>query len=337
MVTPIEISVVVPVYRSEAMLPELVERLSRTLDGLQRTYELIFVDDGSPDGSWAVLERLQAQSVDHVVIVQLMRNFGQQNALMCGFRMCRGRYIVTLDDDLQNPPEEIPKLINVLEARQADVVYGRYIAKQHSVWRNLASAISHSFFEWVFGVKVYASSFRAIRREIIEAVLAYNLNFTMVDGLLAWHTDRIVDEAVEHHPRGNGRSGYSVGRLLVHAINLFTNFSLVPLQLVTLVGFVASMAGIGTAIYFLMQHFFGLIAVPGFASTLIAILVLGGVQLMAIGILGEYLGRVHLNVNRKPQYTVRHVKDQVVLLHTDERSVQRDRDPPAPRIATGKS
>lgn len=302
-----DLSVVVPVYRSAAMLPELVQRLRTTLDALGRPYELILVEDNSPDQSWQVLTEIQATSSVPMVIIQLMRNFGQQNALMCGFRQARGRIVVTLDDDLQNPPEEIPTLVSALEDGNADVAYGRYQQKQHVGWRNIASRLSHAFFERIFQVKAYASSFRAVRREVIEAICEYELNFTMVDGLLCWHTQRIVDVEVAHHARVQGKSGYSVGRLLLHAMNLFTNFSLLPLQLVTLTGLVTSLIGFVTALYYLLAYLIGAISVPGFASTLIAILVVGGVQLMAIGVVGEYLGRVHLNVNRKPQYTVRHM------------------------------
>jgi undecaprenyl-phosphate 4-deoxy-4-formamido-L-arabinose transferase len=165
----------------------------------------------------------------------------------------------------------------------------------------------NAFFRIVFRTRVTVSSFRIIRRELLDAILSYDLNFTYIDGLLAWNTQRVGQIAVDHHPRSHGRSGYSLSKLVVLAMNLFTNFSLLPLQLVSLAGFGAALGGFGAGAYYLAKYLFAQIAVPGYASTIIAILALGGLQLLGLGILGEYLGRVHLNMNRKPQYTVRHV------------------------------
>lgn len=301
------VSVVIPVYRSAGTLPELVRRLSEVFERLGIVYELVFVEDGSPDNSWDVLCRLRAEEPDRIVAVRLMRNFGQHNALMCGFRHARGDLVVTMDDDLQNPPEEIPKLLAAMEDSDIDLVYGVYERKQHRAWQNAGSAIVQAFHKWVFRTRVPISSFRIMRRELVESIFCYSLNFTFVDGLLAWNTTRIAGVQVEHHLRANGRSGYSLWKLVPHAINIFTNFSLLPLQLVSLAGFLAALGGFGAGAYYLAQYLFAQIAVPGYASTIIAILVLGGLQLLALGILGEYLGRVHLNINRKPQYTIRSV------------------------------
>jgi undecaprenyl-phosphate 4-deoxy-4-formamido-L-arabinose transferase len=224
---------------------------------------------------------------------------------MCGFRHCRGRYIVTLDDDLQNPPEEIAKLLEAAETRGLDVVYGRFRSKQHALGRNLGSYLVNAFFRTVFRTRVTVSCFRIIRREVIDSILSYNLNFTYVDGLLAWNTQRIGDVEVDHIPRQGGRSGYSLAKLVVLALNLFTNFSVLPLQVVSCVGFVAATGGFVMGMYYLVQHLLSHIAVPGYASTIVAVLVLGGLQLLSLGLMGEYVGRLHLNVNRKPQYTVR--------------------------------
>jgi polyisoprenyl-phosphate glycosyltransferase len=303
----IEVSVVIPVYRSQESLPLLVERLLAVLDGLNRTYEVVFVEDGSPDRSWQVLCQLQERHPDRLVIVQLMRNYGQHNALMCGFRRSRGRLVVTLDDDLQNPPEEIPRLIDALETRDLDLVYGGYGHKRHSGWRNAGSALVNAFYRLTFKSDVTVSSFRVIRRELLDSIFSYNLNYTFVDGLLAWNTQRIGVEPVEHHMRAQGRSGYNIGKLLLLALNLFTNFSLLPLQLVSACGFVAATVGLITALFYLARYLMHQIVVPGYASIIIAVLVLGGIQLLALGIMGEYLGRLHLNVNRKPQYVERQV------------------------------
>lgn len=302
-----ELSVVVPVYRSADSLPALVERLRAALDVIGRSYELVLVDDGSPDDSWQVLQQIQAANGDVVTALQLMRNFGQHNALMCGFRHCRGRYIVTLDDDLQNPPEEIIKLLKAIEVEKLDVVYGRYHTKEHALGRNLGSYLVNGFFQTVFHTPVTVSSFRIIRRELIESILSYALNFTYIDGLLAWNTQRIGEVAAEHRARKSGPSGYSVPKLITLALNLVTNFSVLPLQIASGTGFLAALAGFVLGAYYLVQYFSSNIGVPGYASTIVAVLVLGGLQLLSLGLIGEYVGRLHLNVNRKPQYIVRQV------------------------------
>lgn len=303
--TSIDLSVVIPVYNSAGTLSHLVDRLRSVLDRQGISWEIVFIDDGSADESWDVLRQLHQRHSERMIVVQLMRNYGQHNALMCGFRRSRGELIVTMDDDLQNPPEEILKLIDAISRGGHDLVYGVEGTKEHDRWRNIGSTLVRFFYRTVFHTKASPTSFRIIRRRLAESVLSYNLNYTFVDGLLAWNTQRIGAVEVEHHIRRSGRSGYSTRKLLLHALNLFTNFSLLPLQFVSIVGLLAALAGIGMSLYYLGQYFLMHITVPGFASTIIAVLTLGGAQLLALGVMGEYLGRLHLNVNRKPQYTER--------------------------------
>jgi len=301
----VDVSVVIPVYRSESSLRPLVARLLLVLEATGRSHEIIFVEDGGGDGSWRVLRELQTRYPDRITAIQLMRNYGQHNALMCGFHTARGEVIVTLDDDLQNPPEEVPKLLARLGSGNFDLVYGSYVSKKHSVWRNAGSRLVNAFYRTVFGSPIQVSSFRAIRRQLLTTILSYDLNFTYVDGLLAWNTQRIGQVEVEHLPRNAGRSGYDLRKLAFLALNLFTNFSLLPLQIVSACGFVVSAVGFLLAFYYLTQALLSHIDVPGYASIIIAVLIIGGTQLLALGIIGEYLGRLHLNVNRKPQYRVR--------------------------------
>jgi glycosyltransferase involved in cell wall biosynthesis len=303
----IGLSVVVPVYRSAETLVQLAERLRATIARLGCRGEIIFVDDGSPDDSWQVLCHLHEADPEGITAIQLMRNFGQHNALMCGFRHARGRLVVTIDDDLQHPPEEIAKLLTALTEQELDLVYGCPLGKKHSFWRNAGSAVVTSFYRLAFRSTITITSFRAMRRQLVESILSYSKSFTFIDGLLAWNTQRIGQVAVEHHPRTNGRSGYSLAKLLLLAFNLFTNFSLLPLQLVSGCGLFAAGSGFLVGVYYFFQYVFHNITVPGYASTIIAVLFLGGMQLLALGILGEYMGRLHLNVNRKPQYVERHV------------------------------
>ena len=301
----LDLSVIIPVYRSEPTLPDLADRLTAVLDSTGLRCEIIFIDDASPDDSWSVLTSIQAKSPDKIVAIQLMRNFGQHNAIMCGLRHARGRLIVTMDDDLQNPPEELPKLLAAIDKGGFDLVYGQYAGKKHKLWRNLGSALVNTFYRLVFHSKITVTSFRIMRCELAQSILSYDLNYTFIDGLLAWNTQRIGTVEVEHHARREGRSSYSLSKLTVLALNVFTNFSLIPLQLTSALGFVLAFCGLLAGVYYLGLYLTGFIEVPGYASMIVAILVLGGTQLLAMGIIGEYLGRLHLNVNRKPQYTVR--------------------------------
>jgi glycosyltransferase involved in cell wall biosynthesis len=303
-----DLSIIIPVYNAASTLRSLVQQLLLVLNGTGMRYEIIFVEDGSHDNSWEILSDLQKIWPDQIVAIQLMRNYGQHNALMCGFRNSHGEYVVTMDDDLQNPPEEIPKLLEAIETQELDLVYGCYEeTKEHCLWRNLGSWMVNVFYRIVFKSSTRVTSFRIVRRELLESIFSYSLNFTYIDGLLAWNTQRIGEVIVKHHPRSVGRSGYSLGKLITLAFNLFTNFSLLPLQLVSSCGLFVAIIGLLMGVYYLIQYLFSNIVVPGYASTIVAILILGGTQLLALGIMGEYLGRLHLNVNCKPQYVERHI------------------------------
>jgi undecaprenyl-phosphate 4-deoxy-4-formamido-L-arabinose transferase len=310
-----DLSLVIPVYRSPNTLGLLLDRVRAVLAPLGRSWEIIFVDDSGPDPrAWDVLEGLQADDPEHVVAIQLMRNFGQHNALMCGLHHAHGRFVVTMDDDLQNPPEEIPRLLEAIETQGLDLVYGTIAdGKKHGKFRNLGSWAITKFGQMVFQSNVKGSSYRIMRLQLVKCILTYDLNFTFIDGLLAWNTQRVGQVTVKHHPRAVGRSTYSLSKLLVLTFNMITNFSLLPLQLISACGFLAAAAGLAVAFYYLVHYFFAQIAVPGYASTIIAILVLGGIQLLALGMMGEYIGRLHQNVSRKPQYVVRHVVASAAL------------------------
>ena len=308
----LDISVVIPVYNSQASIGQLMERLTAALDRLSDRYEIILVEDGSPDGSWSAIEAVRPRYAERLVAVQLMRNYGQHNALMCGLSLARGEYVVTMDDDLQNPPEEIARLLEAIKSRGLDLVYGTTSERQHASWRNLGAALVWRFYRTVFKSTITPTTFRVMRHQLVRSIQFYDLNFTYLDGLLAWCTSRVGAVEVEHHARAEGRSGYSLRKLLVLALNLYTNFSLLPLQLVSALGFFTALAGFGLGVFYVAQYFAANIAVPGFASTIIAILILGGAQLLALGVIGEYLGRLHLNVNRKPQYVMRTVHELAV-------------------------
>ena len=300
-------TVIIPVYRGASTIKSVVDATVGAFETWGVSGEVILVDDGSPDEAWSVIKKICEEYPQQVRAIRLMRNFGQHNAIMCGLRHTRGEYIITMDDDGQHPPEEIPKLLKAIEETGADVVYGVPKNRNHAPWRNLGSWIVVSFYKLVFKTNVTPSAFRIMRRQAVEAILSYDLNYTYIDGLLAWNTDRIAQIEVEHRPRQAGRSGYNFAKLFTLAMNLFTNFSLLPLQIVSATGFLVAAAGFLLGFYYLLQRLVGGIAVPGYASIIVAVLVLGGLQMLSLGIIGEYLGRVHLNINRRPQYSIREI------------------------------
>lgn len=302
----LDLSVVIPVYNSAPTLKELLHRLTEVLEPIDLSYELILIDDGSKDDSWKMMNSLRT-AYPKLVAVQLMRNYGQHNTLMCGLGMAKGKLVVTMDDDLQNPPEELPKMLAHIRSTELDLVYGCPSTRQHAPWRNFGATIVSQFYKKVFRHSFTPTPFRIMRHQLVRNVLFYNLNFTYLDGLVVWCTDRIGAVKVEHHERKEGRSGYSIRKLVGLALNLYTNFSLLPLQFVSTIGFLTAVSGFLVGLFYLLQYMLTNITVPGFASTIIAVLILGGVQLLALGIMGEYLGRLHLNVNRKPQYVIRQV------------------------------
>ena len=302
----IDLSVVIPAYRSAPCLPALVDRLIPVLEGLGTSYEVIFVEDSSPDETWAVLRELQQTHPQRINLIRLQNNFGQHNALMCGFRHARGRLIATLDDDLQHQPEELPKLIDELERGQYDLVYGGYKTKRHNTVRKFVTIPVLLFYQKVFRSKIAPTSFRVLRREVVQGILYYDRPFTVIDGLLSLNTRRIGRVFIDHAPRAEGRSTHSFRKLLLLAFNLFTNFSVLPLRFVSLAGAVAGCAGtVIVALGALELAGTGVTAIGLLIVCLGAIVLLGGAQLLALGLLGEYIGRIHINVNRHPQYLVR--------------------------------
>lgn len=307
------LSIVVPAYNSEGSLPLLVERLEAVLAGLDRPYELILVNDGSRDRTWEVILSLAAA---HPAVrgINLMRNYGQHNALLCGIRAATNDIIVTLDDDLQNPPEEIPRLLAKLE-EGFDVVYGAPQRQQHGLWRDLASSITKLALQGAMGAETArkVSPFRAFRTDVREAFASYRGAFTSIDVLLTWGTTRFAAIPVQHNPRLVGVSNYSFGRLVTLALNMMTGFSTWPLQLASLIGFGFTLFGIGILIYVLGRYLILGYSVPGFPFLASVIAVFAGAQLFALGIMGEYLARMHFRMMDRPVYVVRATSDSAAV------------------------
>lgn len=298
----IKYSIVIPVYRSSETLEDLLAQLTCQMDNLEQLYEIIFIEDNGGDNSWEVLRALLPK-YPRVRILKMMRNFGQHNAIMCGFAYSKGEMVITMDDDLQNPPEEINKLIAKINEGY-DIVYGVPIMKRHHPLRNIGSFLVRTLYKKIFRLSVDPTSFRIIRRKVVEGILNYDKNFTYIDGLIAWYTTNVGKVRVRHDTRGAGRSSYSGRKLLVLAMNVLTNFSIMPLQVVSVLGLIFSIFGFFLTVVFLYKYLVWGVPVPGYTSTIIGITMFSGVQMLSLGLIGEYLGRIHLNINSKPQYFV---------------------------------
>jgi glycosyltransferase involved in cell wall biosynthesis len=299
------LSVVVPVYNSEQTLEMLVERLEAVLRQEAEAYELLLVDDGSRDGSWAKIQRL-SERYAWVRGMQMMRNYGQHNALLCGLRAARYEVTVTMDDDLQNPPEEMPRLLQKL-GEGYDVVYGTPRAQRQSWWRNQGSLIIRLSLQAAMGVQAarYVSPYRAINTQVRRAFAAYQSPYVMLDVLLAWGTTRFAQVEVRHDPRKIGTSNYSLRKLISLGITMTTGFSVLPLKLASLAGFAFALFGVLVLLYVLVRYVINGGSVPGFPFLASIIAIFSGVQLFALGIIGEYLARMHFRMLEKPPYVVR--------------------------------
>lgn len=303
------VSVVVPAYKSALSLPELVRKLEPVLEGAASDYELILVDDGSGDGTWQTIEEL---AKDHAWVrgVRLMRNYGQHNALLCGIRRARYELTITLDDDLQHPPEEIPKLLKQL-GPETDVVYGTPALEQHGLWRDMATQVTKFALQSAMGAPIArkAGAFRVFRTQLRDAFATYDAPYVSVDVLLTWATTRFDAIKVRHEPRTIGVSNYTFKKLVVHALNMLTGFSTWPLRLASLIGFFFTLMGTVALLYVLIRFFIEGGSVPGFPFLASMIAIFSGAQLFALGVIGEYLGRMHARSMQQPTYTVREVAE----------------------------
>ncbi len=301
------LSIVVPVHNSHATIGLLVEEVAALdVDG---GLEVVLVDDGSTDGSPAVCEELTRTVSVPVTLVVHTRNYGEHNALMTGLRHARGDYIVTMDDDLQNPPGEVKRLYEYCRDGDFDVVYTRFAEKRHAVWRNLGSWFANRTADLVLDKPegLYLSTFRCMQRFMAEEVCRYKGPFPYVDGLIFQVTRNVGSLTVEHLPRAENKSRYSLGRLVRLWLVIMVSFSVVPLRLSTFLGLVMGGFGFAGIIWVLFDYLFLGIEVAGWYSLMLVMLLFSGVQLLIMGLIGEYLGRIYLTVNSRPQAVVRKV------------------------------
>ena len=298
------LSVIVPVYNSEKILPELVGRLEVVLVKIGMPFELILVNDGSKDGSWAVIEEM-AKKKDWVRGFRLMRNFGQHNALLCGIRMACFEVSITLDDDLQNPPEEIPQLLACLNEGY-DVVYGQREAKRHGWYRAWAASLVKLAMVSTMGVGIarQISPFRVFRTRLRDALDRFESPFVSVDVLFSWVTQNFCAVRVNHCESKREKSNYNFLRLCSYAISIVSGFSSLPLRFASIIGFIFSFFGLLMLCYVVALYFAKGTPVAGFPFLASTIAIFSGIQLFSIGVIGEYLARMHFRMMGKPTYFI---------------------------------
>jgi len=305
-------SIVVPTYNSAYCLENLVQRLELAIRHLFDDYEIIFVVDGSPDQSWQIIRSL-ANKNRKIRGINLMRNYGQHNALFCGIMAAKFELIATMDDDLQNPPEELAKLLGEIE-KGFDIVYGTPIQEQHGLLRDLASKATKMILSSIMGAKQAkcVGAFRLFRKEVRQAFMDFHGPYINIDVLLSWGSTSISSVPVKHNPREKGKSTYTLTKLFSHAINLVTGFSTLPLRISSIIGFLFAFIGIVILIYVLIRRIFFSVEVPGFTFLASTISFFSGAMLFALGIIGEYLARMYFRIMDKPKFVIRETIDHSI-------------------------
>jgi glycosyltransferase involved in cell wall biosynthesis len=302
-----QLSIVVPVYRSAECLPELARRIGEEAARAFQSYELILVNDDSPDSSWEVIQRLASEH-NFVTGVSLRKNAGQDNAIMAGLNLTTGKVVVIMDDDLQHDPSDIVALYKQIECG-FDVAYARFEQKQQALWKNLGSWFNDRVAIWTLGKPkgIYMSPYKAIQREVVQEVTKYTGPYPYVDGLIFAVTSNITQVTVTHHTRFAGKSNYNLLRSIKVWLKLATGFSAFPLRMVALLGSAMSLFAFALAAFFALMTLVGSRGPEGWASAIVASLFIGGVQLIGIGAVGEYVGRIFVTQNARPQFTVRQI------------------------------
>lgn len=306
------LSIVIPVYQARDCLTPLADAIDEAFEPTGIDYEVILVNDGSPDGSWQVIEGL-CRARPRFVGIDLRRNFGQDNAIMTGLRAARHERVAIMDDDLQHDPRDLPALLDALDREVADVVYADFRVKQQAAWKNFGSWFNGKCAEWLLDKPkgIYLSPYKVVRAEVVDLICRHDGPDPYVDGLLLQVTSRLAQVPVEHRPRHAGRSSYTLARSVRVWARLATSFSVKPLRLVIWVGFLFALAGGLLAAYVIAYRLLYPEAferaVAGWASLMVATLLTAAVRMIFLGVIGEYVGRTYLSVSRKPQAAVREV------------------------------
>lgn len=304
-----ELSLVIPVYNAGATIGPLVEHIHRVFDGAN--FEVVLVNDGSRDESEQICLGLCEKFPATVILVSLSRNFGEHSAVLAGLTNARGRYLAVLDDDGQNPPEEVKPMLEELKRKNFDVVYGHYIQKRHSRFRNFGSWFNDRMATLMLKKpgKLYLSSFKVITRFVVDEILKYDGPFPYIDGLIYRTTRNIGQIPVEHRANTTLPSRYSLKKLIALWLNMFLNFSIAPLRLAVYVGLLTACFSVVSLVYIAIDRIWITPELPlGIPTVLGTIVLLAGIQLMILGVVGEYLGRMYLGSTGTPQFIVRYVR-----------------------------
>jgi undecaprenyl-phosphate 4-deoxy-4-formamido-L-arabinose transferase len=303
----LDLSVVIPVFNEQENLPALQAALVPVLQGLGKSYEIIYVDDGSTDKSLDILRELQKKD-SHILIVEFSRNFGQHSAIFAGFDQSRGEIVITLDADLQNPPEAIPSLVRAIQSGY-DVVGGWREDRQDSLFRKLASKIVNKIISWSTGVKLrdYGCMLRAYRREIVQQICKCSEISSFIPALANTFARSIAEIEVPHRDRAQGRSKYSLTRLIRLNFDLMTGFSLFPIQAISTFGLVTAVGGVGFSIFLFIRRLIVGPEAEGLFTLFAILFAFIGIMILALGIIGEYVGRIYNEVRKRPRFVVRQV------------------------------
>ena len=300
----IDISIVVPVYNSEGTLEPLFKRIRKTMNKLGHKFEVIFIEDGCRDNSWQKLIQLKRTNPEEVTIIKLARNFGQNSATWCGLNYASGDLVVTIDDDLQIPPEEIEKLIIKYKETQPDIVYGVFPNKGHSFFRNLGSRFIKMLFKYMVNGSEIGSSFRLISGKMVNMIKDHTQDLLFIDQVISWHTIDIEFLEVDHEPRTVGSSGYSTFKLISLALKLIIHYTDLPLKLMTYSGMITSIISFIVGLFFIWQKIMHDSAV-GFTAIIVSIFFATSIILFSLGIVGEYISRIYISRVNKPPYSVK--------------------------------
>jgi undecaprenyl-phosphate 4-deoxy-4-formamido-L-arabinose transferase len=300
------LSIIIPVYNSERTIAPLVEKLLLEA-GKKYELEIILINDQSKDNSEEVCIGLHDKFKPRLKFYSLAKNVGEHNAVMAGLNQMKGDYAIIMDDDFQNPVSEVIKLYEYGVTNDVDVVYTYYKKKQHSFFRNLGSNFNNSIANIMLKKpkELYLSSFKLINRYLVNEIIKYDLPFPYIDGLILRTTSRIGKIQVLHEKRSEGKSNYTLTKLVTLWMNMFTNFSIIPLRIAIFLGFIFAVFGGILGAYSVIEKIMNPSLPLGYTSLIVAISVFAGIQLIAIGMLGEYLGRIFLSQNKRPQYSIR--------------------------------
>jgi len=307
-----KISIVIPVYNSETIVSKTVDEILKETNKHNLNIEILLINDGSPDNSWSIIKKL-AQDISEVKSINLIKNFGQHNAVLCGFENATGDYVITMDDDLQNPPSEIIHLVDkVKENKDYDLVFGKFREKRHASYRKLGTKLIGYLNEKVFNKpkNITLTNFRIIKKDVIERVLKHNTAYPYIPGLLLMYSTNIANVMVEHHDRFDGKSNYTFKKIFSLISNLLINYSSYPLKVLSTIGFIVSSLSFFIGLFFLMSGLIGGVKVAGWTTLVVLVSFLGGFIIILLGLIGEYLSRILDQISNQKSYYVKEIVDE---------------------------